>query len=178
MRTRIAYKKNNKDVLEEGQVNNFPRGLWDLILVQDVNYCVVFPKKMLHRRGYLLFFFFFLFGTVMYLKRELDFARIWVFANQWLRTFWLHCFLSPSFRWLVYITTIDSLLECGNWILSFLFLKREKRALWVIKNWGDVSFFSSSCFWVLFFARVRSCRIEHYRIVYSIFFRVPFYLKW
>ncbi|KAL5552930.1 hypothetical protein UlMin_040331 [Ulmus minor] len=27
MRIRIAYKSNNKDVLEEGQVNNFPRGL-------------------------------------------------------------------------------------------------------------------------------------------------------
>ncbi|XP_048318423.2 AP-1 complex subunit gamma-2 [Ziziphus jujuba] len=27
MRIRIAYKINNKDVLEEGQVNNFPRGL-------------------------------------------------------------------------------------------------------------------------------------------------------
>ncbi|XP_057948893.1 AP-1 complex subunit gamma-2-like isoform X2 [Malania oleifera] len=27
MRTRIAYKINNKDVLEEGQINNFPRGL-------------------------------------------------------------------------------------------------------------------------------------------------------
>ncbi|KAM6562159.1 hypothetical protein CsatB_022157 [Cannabis sativa] len=27
MRLRIAYKMNNKDILEEGQVNNFPRGL-------------------------------------------------------------------------------------------------------------------------------------------------------
>ncbi|PON98906.1 Adaptor protein complex AP-1, gamma subunit [Trema orientale] len=27
MRIRIAYKMNNKDILEEGQVNNFPRGL-------------------------------------------------------------------------------------------------------------------------------------------------------
>ena len=27
MRIRIAYKMNNKDVLEEGQINNFPRGL-------------------------------------------------------------------------------------------------------------------------------------------------------
>ncbi|KAF3431304.1 hypothetical protein FNV43_RR26035 [Rhamnella rubrinervis] len=27
MRVRIAYKMNNKDVLEEGQINNFPRGL-------------------------------------------------------------------------------------------------------------------------------------------------------
>lgn len=28
MRIRIAYKMNNKDVLEEGQINNFPQGLW------------------------------------------------------------------------------------------------------------------------------------------------------
>uniref|UniRef100_A0A5B6Z1G0 Putative AP-1 complex subunit gamma-2-like n=1 Tax=Davidia involucrata TaxID=16924 RepID=A0A5B6Z1G0_DAVIN len=27
MRIRIAYKMNNKDILEEGQINNFPRGL-------------------------------------------------------------------------------------------------------------------------------------------------------
>ncbi|KAL1556718.1 hypothetical protein AAHA92_12302 [Salvia divinorum] len=27
MRMRINYKTNNKDVLEEGQINNFPRGL-------------------------------------------------------------------------------------------------------------------------------------------------------
>jgi len=27
MRIRIAYKMNNKDVLEEGQISNFPRGL-------------------------------------------------------------------------------------------------------------------------------------------------------
>ncbi|XP_028060452.1 AP-1 complex subunit gamma-2-like isoform X2 [Camellia sinensis] len=27
MRTRISYKVNNKEVLEEGQINNFPRGL-------------------------------------------------------------------------------------------------------------------------------------------------------
>jgi len=27
MRTRIAYKINGKDTLEEGQVNNFPRDL-------------------------------------------------------------------------------------------------------------------------------------------------------
>lgn len=28
MRMRINYKANDKDVLEEGQINNFPRGLW------------------------------------------------------------------------------------------------------------------------------------------------------
>lgn len=28
MRIRIAYKANGKDVLEEGQINNFPRDLW------------------------------------------------------------------------------------------------------------------------------------------------------
>lgn len=27
MRIRIAYKKDDKDALEEGQISNFPRGL-------------------------------------------------------------------------------------------------------------------------------------------------------
>lgn len=37
MRTRIAYKLNNRDVLEEGQINNFPRDLWGLFVHEVVN---------------------------------------------------------------------------------------------------------------------------------------------
>lgn len=41
MRIRIAYKMNNKDVLEEGQINNFPRDLWgDLKIVKMVLWCM------------------------------------------------------------------------------------------------------------------------------------------
>lgn len=35
MRIRIAYKMNNKDVLEEGQISNFPRGLWGWVVFID-----------------------------------------------------------------------------------------------------------------------------------------------
>lgn len=36
MRMRIAYKMNGKDVLEEGQINNFPHNLWIWLIQRDV----------------------------------------------------------------------------------------------------------------------------------------------
>lgn len=50
MRMRIAYKVDGKDKLEEGQINNFPRGLWGQMIRGDCGDAwdpLLFPHFML-----------------------------------------------------------------------------------------------------------------------------------
>ena len=59
MRMRIGYKVNGKDVLEEGQINNFPRGLWGWLYFQHKELWVFIisipiPKKKKRKERYVL----------------------------------------------------------------------------------------------------------------------------
>jgi len=52
MRIRIAYKVNGKDTLEEGQISNFPKGLWSqkygrVIKVIHKTHCFCLHSKIL-----------------------------------------------------------------------------------------------------------------------------------
>lgn len=50
MRMRIGYKVNGKDVLEEGQINNFPRGLWGWLYSHQKDLSVYFRQPNLKRK--------------------------------------------------------------------------------------------------------------------------------
>lgn len=55
MRMRMVYKVNDQDKMEQGQINNFPPGLWARCLVPE-GCAIVFSFIFYFREGILLFF--------------------------------------------------------------------------------------------------------------------------
>ena len=102
MRIRIAYKMNNKDVLEEGQINNFPQGLWS----GTVFYMVKMVKhKSPSTHCSSCQFNLSVAGWHSLRKWEWFFLRVWDSYNVPITP--PDIFLSPC-KWFVYIITDDS----------------------------------------------------------------------